>query len=89
MILCLILIAIHGNALFFSHRDTEAQTKEIIFTKPFSQDFPGGLMVKNLPENAGDTGSIPALGRFHICGKLGPRATTTEPMLHSKRSHFS
>ena len=40
---------------FFSHRDTEAQTKEIIFTKPFSQDFPGGLMVKNLPENAGNT----------------------------------
>ena len=25
--------------------------------------FPGGLVVKNLPANAGDTGSIPGLGR--------------------------
>ena len=25
--------------------------------------FPGGSMVKNLPANAGDTGSIPGLGR--------------------------
>ena len=28
--------------------------------------FPGGLMVKNPPANAGDTGSIPDLGRFHM-----------------------
>ena len=27
-------------------------------------DFPGGPVVKNLPANAGDTGSIPGLGRF-------------------------
>ena len=26
-------------------------------------DFPGGPMVKNLPANAGDMGSIPGLGR--------------------------
>ena len=25
--------------------------------------FPGGLAVKNPPDNAGDTGSIPGLGR--------------------------
>ena len=25
--------------------------------------FPSGLVVKNLPANAGDTGSIPGLGR--------------------------
>ena len=25
---------------------------------------PGGTMVKNLPASAGDTGSIPGLGRF-------------------------
>ena len=30
------------------------------------QDFPGGLVVKNPPANAGDTGSIPGLGRFHL-----------------------
>ena len=89
MILCLILIVIHGNAFFFSHGDTEAQTKEIIFTKPYSQNFPGGLKVKNLPENAEDTGSIPVLGRFHTRGELGPCTTTTEPMLHSERGHRS
>ena len=30
------------------------------------RDFPGGLVVKNLPANAGDMGSIPGLGRFHV-----------------------
>ena len=29
-------------------------------------DFPGGLVIKNLPDNAGDMGSIPGLGRFHM-----------------------
>ena len=29
-------------------------------------DFPGGPVVKNLPANAGDMGSIPSLGRFHM-----------------------
>ena len=28
-------------------------------------DFPHGPVVKNLPTNAGDTGSIPGLGRSH------------------------
>ena len=28
-----------------------------------SQGFPGGSVVKNTPANAGDTGSIPGLGR--------------------------
>ena len=29
-------------------------------------DFPGGAVVKNLPANAGDMGSIPGLGRSHM-----------------------
>ena len=29
-------------------------------------DFPGGPVVKNPPANAGDTGLIPRLGRFHM-----------------------
>ena len=29
-------------------------------------DFPGGVVVKNLPANAGDTGSIPGPGRAHM-----------------------
>ena len=28
--------------------------------------FPGGSVVKNPPSNAGDTGSIPDLGRSHM-----------------------
>ena len=30
------------------------------------RDVPGGLVVKNLPANAEDMGSIPGLGRFHV-----------------------
>jgi len=29
-------------------------------------NFPGGAMDKNPPANAGDTGSIPGPGRFHM-----------------------
>ena len=44
------------------------------------RDFPGGPVVKNLPCNAGDTGSIPGQGTVipHATGQLSPRATTTE-----------
>ena len=28
--------------------------------------FPDGSMVKNLPNNAGDTGSNPGMGRSHM-----------------------
>ena len=28
--------------------------------------FPGGTVIKNLPANAGDTGSIPGPGRSHM-----------------------
>ena len=31
-----------------------------------SSGFPGGALVKNLPANAGDTGSSPGLGRSHM-----------------------
>ena len=30
------------------------------------EGFPGGAVVKNLPANAGDTGSSPGLGRSHM-----------------------
>ena len=44
-------------------------------------DFPGGPVVKTLPSNAGDTGSIPSWGTKipHAAGQLNPCATTTEP----------
>ena len=58
--------------------------------------FPGGAVVKNLPANAGDTGSSPGLGRSHMphAEQLGPWATITEPahlepVLHNKRGRDS
>ena len=30
------------------------------------RDFPGGSVIKNPPANAGDTGSSPGLGGFHM-----------------------
>ena len=41
-------------------------------------------MVKNLPANAGDTGSIPDQGRSHLLrNKLSLCTTTVEPVLWS------
>ena len=34
--------------------------------KMSARGFPAGSMVKNLPTKAGDTGSIPDPGRFHM-----------------------
>ena len=58
-------------------------------------DFPGGPVVKNLPSNAGDAGSIPGWGTKipHAEGQLTPCATTTdlsastrEPACHKVQS---
>ena len=34
--------------------------------KKIDESFPGGLVVKNPPTNAGDTGSVPGQGRSHM-----------------------
>ena len=47
-------------------------------------DFPGGLVVKNLPADAGDTGPISGPGR-HATGQLSLQATTTEPVYPEPR----
>ena len=39
-----------------------------------SGGFPGGSVVKNPPANAGDTGPIPDLGRFHVAQSNEARA---------------
>ena len=39
---------------------------------PFDQGFPGGLVVKNLPANAGDSSSIPGVGKSHGEGNASP-----------------
>ena len=41
-----------------------------MFTK--ANDFPGGTVDKTLPANAGDTGSSPSPGRFHVPQMLKP-----------------
>ena len=43
----------------------EAYT-QFLLKKIFFQDFPGGTVEKNLPDNAGDTGLIPGLGIVHM-----------------------
>ena len=62
---------INNLTLHLKQLEKEKQTKpkvsrrkEII--KVRAEDFPGGAVVKNLPANAGDTGSSPGLGRSHI-----------------------
>ena len=40
--------------------------------------FPGGLVVKDPPTNAGDTGSIPGPGKFHM--PWGNSAHTPQPL---------
>ena len=59
-----------------------------VLLKLCSGDFPGGPVVKNLPSNAGDAGSIPGLGiRFpHAVGWLGSCATTVELACLSERA---
>ena len=57
-----------------------AESRQNTHIRMIFRDFPGGSVVKNLPYNAGDTGSIPGQGTGipHAAGQLGPRATTTE-----------
>ena len=53
---------------------------------------PGGRVVRNSPANAGDMGSIPAPGRFHVlrnnevCGPQLLKPAHLEPVLRNKRS---
>ena len=50
----------------FSLSKREALSSRIHVLKVSSRDFPGGSVVKDPPANAGDTSSIPDLGRFHV-----------------------
>ena len=72
-----IVYLIGGNFLscpFLSPRGempSELRIKEVRgqlsnLVKDTSGGFPGGAVVKNLPANAGDTGSSPGPGRSHM-----------------------
>ena len=49
------------QALSFLHSRvyTKQQKKNV-------RNFPGGPVIRNLPANSGDTGSIPGPGRVHV-----------------------
>ena len=53
-----------------------------IYLKPSTMGFPGGLVVNNLPGNAGDAGLIPGLRRFP-----GGRAWQPTPVFLSGKFH--
>ena len=60
------------KALAQKRRPNTAKNKEIKIKnvkkkkEVLQLDFPGGAVVKNPPANAGDTGSSPAPGKFHM-----------------------
>ena len=47
-------------------RDKQPSIGGKVTFKTYSRGIPGGAVVKNLPANAGDTGSSPGLGRSHM-----------------------
>ena len=68
---------IRGGLLY-----TFIKTHQTVNEKAWILDFPGGAVVKNLPANAGDTGSSPGQGRSHMPRSNWARA----PQLLSLRS---
>ena len=50
----------HPDDMMEENKNPSASIKKVC------QGFPGGTVVKNLPANAGDTGSSPGLGRSHM-----------------------
>ena len=68
--------------------------KTLYILKLYTRDFPGGAVVKNLPANAGDTRSIPGLGRSHMPWATKPMghnywACALEPARHNYWAHMS
>ena len=57
-----------------------------IFKELKDVGFPGGLAVKNLPDNAGDTGLIPGSGRSPREGKGNPLQYSCLENPHEQRS---
>ena len=53
----------------YTHKHTNIYTHVCI---DIYMGFPGGSMIKNLPANAGDVGSIPGLGRSLRDGNGNP-----------------
>ena len=58
-----VLLAIANHMHQLNQRWTDYS---VTTCKSHREGFPGGAVVKNLPANAGDTGSIPGPGRSHM-----------------------
>ena len=70
------------HIISISLRNTPYEVCIIIpILKRKSRGFPGGAVVEKLPDNAGDTGSSPGLGRSHMLRSNWAR----EPQLLSLR----
>ena len=46
--------------------EASGSSGEAVWSQKPTEGFPGGVVVENLPANAGDTGSSPGLGRSHM-----------------------
>ena len=58
-----------------------------VFLSCHYTDFSGGLVVENIPANAGDSGLIPDLGKSYMSqGNKGPCAATVELVLRTSAS---
>ena len=68
---------------------TRTTRKAFKIKNAFQRGFPGGSVVKNPPDNAGDTGLIPDPGRPREAQE-GPRCLgAIKPEFCNKRSHHS
>ena len=67
---------VHFSLLFYNHKTAQwaSKLKEHLALQRSSKDFAGGPVVKNLPTNAGDAGSIPGqrIKIPHATGQLSP-----------------
>ena len=63
---CLNLYDYQFKAIRYNYRSIYMNPMVTTNQKPTIRGFPGGAVVKNLPVNAGDTGSSPGLGRSHM-----------------------
>ena len=64
-----------------SRKKRQQKLKPLDYIKNQLSDFPGGTVVKNPPANAGDTGSVPGLGKIpHAVEQLSLCTTTAEPV---------
>ena len=59
-------VSFNNNHYLFSSQTDLALANRNSFKINSCGDFPGGPVVKNLPANAGDMGSIPGPGRSHV-----------------------